>query len=453
MTETIVIQPGPDDGKDTYYGTAYKQSGAPNSGDMEIGGWGDWYWSFLQMDLSSLPTTTSNILSAKLKLYQNGLGTTPNNGKLERITQAWTEAGVTNTSNPAVTTLDMPWQALPMNDWWIVDITDLTKGWIDGTYVNHGVRISGQYNSGSNYPQKRFYTSDEITNASLRPKLVVEVLTQENEAPILNPIGNKIIDENQTLEFTVTADDPDSGDVLTLSATNTPPGSTFNPNTGVFSWTPGFNDAGNYTDIEFAVVDNGTPMELDVELITITVGDVNRSPEFSNPGPQEVLEGDLLTFDITATDPDGDAVSISATNTPSGASFDGTTFSWEPSLAQAGVYVVTFIATDNGMPNTMATYDVVITVGDDPTPMEQAEDLIEEVINLDIPLNVENSYLANLHKIEQFIADGKIQPAINQLNAFMNKLDQDVDHDVITQNEYYLLMEAAQNLIDALTEN
>lgn len=308
-------------------------------------------------------------------------------------------------------------------------------GDVNGDNYNDIVITSGQADAGGRIDSGEVYV----------------VLSEVNQAPILNNIGDKTIDENNLLEFTVTATDPDDGDILTLSSSNIPLGSTFNAETGVFSWIPGYGDSGNYLDIEFTVMDNGSPMKLDVELITITVGDVNRPPEISNPGPQEIAEGEYLEYSINTFDLDGDSVNLTATSVPLGASFDGSVFSWTPSLSQSGVYVVTFIATDDGAPNEISVRDVTITVGDEPTPSEQAEYLVNDVINLNLSSSIENSYLANLQKVEQFILDGKIQAALNQLNAFALKLSQDLSQGKISVEDYDALVSSAQNLINDIS--
>ena len=293
-------------------------------------------------------------------------------------------------------------------------------------------------------------TDNDTPILSASTSISIEVFNT-NRTPVLSVIGNKTVNEGQTLSFAVSATDSD-GDNLTYSASNTPQGSVFNPQTGIFSWTPDYSDEGNYTDIEFAVTDDGSPMELDVELITITVGNVNRAPILNNPGPQTVLENELLSFTVSATDPDGDLVTLSASSTPTGSTFNTTTgvFQWTPSLSDEGIYTAIFIATDDGSPNEQTVLNVIITVGDNPTPTEQAEDLVETVIEFNLPNNVENSYLANLHKVEQFILDGKINPAINQLNAFMNKVEQDYQQGQLTTEEYDSFISAVNNLLQDL---
>lgn len=308
---------------------------------------------------------------------------------------------------------------------------------------------SPDYDDAGSYEVTFTATDDGEPQLSASTTITITVL-DSNRAPVLSPIGNQTINEGQLLTFNVAASDAD-GDNLTYSAANLPPGATFNGQT--FSWTPGYGDAGNYDDLEFAVMDGGEPMELDVELITITVGNVNRAPVIVNPGPQEVLETEQLTFAVTASDPDNDTVTVTATNLPSGSSFNTSTgeFSWTPDLSDEGVYTVEFTAIDNGSPAESSVLSVAITVGDNPTPVEQAEDIVDDVIELVLPQNVENSYLANLHKVGQFILEGKITAAINQLNAFINKVEQDYQQELLTTQERDSLVTAATNLIADLS--
>ncbi len=88
----------------------------------------------------------------------------------------------------------------------------------------------------------------------------------------------------------------------------------------------------------------------------------DRAPVLSAIGNKSVNESQLLTFNISATDPDGDSLTYSASNLPSGASFNATTqtFSWTPSYTQAGNYTgVHFEVTDG---NLTASENITITV-------------------------------------------------------------------------------------------
>lgn len=289
------------------------------------------------------------------------------------------------------------------------------------------------YNQVGDYTVRFIATDDGLPIASSTLNVLITV-SNVNRAPVLDPIGDKMTDENQTLQFAVSATDPD-GDALSYSASNLPAGAAFNPATGIFSWTPSYGQAGNYTNVEFTATDNGSPMQLDTKLITITVNDINRPPVFTAIGSQEVPENQPLTFTISATDPDSNSFVLSAANLPIGSTFNSSTgvFSWTPDFSQAGTYVVDFTATDNGTPTASSILQVVITVGDVPTPTEQAGNLIDIVVDYNFPTAVENSYLANLRKVPKFIEEGKITSAINQLDAFIQKVQQDLVSGLISQ--------------------
>jgi hypothetical protein len=104
---------------------------------------------------------------------------------------------------------------------------------------------------------------------------------------------------------------------------------------------------------------------------------------------------------VTATDPDGNNITLSATDLPSGATFTPSTgvFSWTPGYPTAGVYTPTFTATDDGSPVASSSQDVVITVGSNPTPTEQAQTLVNNVVAANFPTNQQNAYLATSTKL------------------------------------------------------
>jgi hypothetical protein len=83
-------------------------------------------------------------------------------------------------------------------------------------------------------------------------------------------------------------------------------------------------------------------------------------------GSKSVDEGNLLTFTVTASDPDGDGLTFSASNVPTGASFNPSTrvFSWTPAFGASGNYNVQFTVTDNGSPPDSDLEIITITVVD-----------------------------------------------------------------------------------------
>jgi hypothetical protein len=159
----------------------------------------------------------------------------------------------------------------------------------------------------------RFHGMTRFGDPARWPRLVITTVEglPENRPPRIDPIGNRTGNEGELMQFTISATDPDPDDTLTFTAGNLPEGAFFDGPTATFSWLPDYDQAGNYENVEFAVTDDGDPIELDAELITITIGNVNRPPVFVPVSPQEVLENQSLSFRVAATDPDGDETTLS----------------------------------------------------------------------------------------------------------------------------------------------
>ncbi|RLG23586.1 hypothetical protein DRN85_09115, partial [Methanosarcinales archaeon] len=85
-------------------------------------------------------------------------------------------------------------------------------------------------------------------------------------APILDSIGNKSVDENTTLTFTINATDAD-GNLITYSTGSLPNGAKFDTNTATFDWTPAYGQAGSYS-VTFSATDD---IYTDSETISITI--------------------------------------------------------------------------------------------------------------------------------------------------------------------------------------
>jgi hypothetical protein len=304
--------------------------------------------------------------------------------------------------------------------------SDLTST-VDGRYVIKNVELGDTVTATAQKAHYTFNTRVFHTYADSLHQGQITGTKLPNVEPVLNPIGDKTVNEDALLQFTITAADPD-GDALTYSASNLPSGASFDPTTQIFSWTPGYNQAGVYTNIEFTVTDNGTPLGIDSELITITVGNVNRPPVFTPVGSIQAIEGQLVQFTVQATDPDGDNISYFTEQLPPGASFDSATriFSWTPDFTQARTYTIVFFASDNGSPESKTGRTEVVISVSVPPPDVLINQIINTVYALQLSKEVENSYIANLKKVGIFIKDGKVIPAVNQLNATIKKINTDM---------------------------
>lgn len=205
-------------------------------------------------------------------------------------------------------------------------------------------------------------------------------VAKANSAPVLGSIGPKSINENTSLSFTISATDADAQDTLTYSATGLPNGATFTGQS--FSWKPGYSQAGSY-QVTFAVSDGHAQ---DTEVITITVANVNRTPTMTTVSDRSVDAGNSVEFSLAATDPDGDSLTYSAGNLPTGATLTGKNFAWTPTAEQIGAYDITFVVSDGGLSDSKtATVTVVVAKPDVTAPV--AGRCSPEPDSIQVPLN------------------------------------------------------------------
>jgi hypothetical protein len=101
---------------------------------------------------------------------------------------------------------------------------------------------------------------------------------------------------------------------------------------------------------------NSNPAGYTVSNATVLI---DTAPQFISVPSQTVVEGQSLSFTVSATDADADELTYTATTLPSGATFNGGSFSWTPSEGDAGSYVASFEVTDGYLTDTV---NVSITV-------------------------------------------------------------------------------------------
>ncbi len=202
-----------------------------------------------------------------------------------------------------------------------------------------------------------------------------------NRPPVLDPIENKMVDENRLLEFGISGKDYDVEDKgkLVYSAENLPEGATFDADSLIFRWTPGFEQSGIYEDVKFSVSD---PDGLeDSQTISITVNHVNRKPQLAEIGAKSVDENALLTFNLNGGDPDAEdagKLTYSAEGMPEGATLDSATFNWTPTYTQSGNYTIAFTVSDGNLTDSKSASITVDHVNRPPALEAIADQTVNE---------------------------------------------------------------------------
>ncbi len=186
------------------------------------------------------------------------------------------------------------------------------------------------------------------------------------------------------------------------------------------------DDAANGYGVGFARSDINYPSEVSLIDNGVTLARIHPSFEY---GPEI-----HVTFTIFS---DG---SITGNVSQPGNSFN---FSFPPrSVVSTGSNFTVYMGPHDNQASAqlIPSIDDLVITGNNPTPAELSQNLNSAVNTLNAGKNIQNSYLAHLQKIPQFIAAGQNGPAINQLDAFIKKVNQDFAHGLISssQKDYFI---------------
>ena len=219
---------------------------------------------------------------------------------------------------------------------------------------------------------------EDFTPLSASAQFTVTV-TETNTAPVLTPIADKQGAEGSLLTFTATATDLDvPAQTLTFSLTGSPPsGASIHATTGVFTWTPSGSQSGTYT-IGVRVTDNGAGSLHDDQDVTVVIAEGNLPPVIVAIPDQAATVGELLAFQVSASDPNGDTLTYSIADdvgaAPAGLAISSTgVVTWTPQGEHGnGVFVVYIRVTDNGTPSFSSLATATLAVAPNAPPPEFA---------------------------------------------------------------------------------
>ena len=180
--------------------------------------------------------------------------------------------------------------------------------------------------------------------------LALDEVTLTADAPSFTSEPPRTATVGAAYAYDVTAIDP-NGDALTLTASTLPAWLTFVDNgdgTGSLTGTPGDEHVGEH-EVVLDVADANALT--DQQRFTITVAAAGAPPAFTSTPPPSAGVGTEYRYDVVASDPDGDAVTIAASVLPAWLTLtdnlDGTaTLVGTPTAAELGDHDVVLDVTD-----------------------------------------------------------------------------------------------------------
>ncbi|MCF7763615.1 MAG: immunoglobulin domain-containing protein [Verrucomicrobia bacterium] len=212
---------------------------------------------------------------------------------------------------------------------------------------------------------------DNGTPALTASTTVSITVNEVNSVPTLTPVPRQQILAGSPLTVPLSAADPDlPANTLRFSlGTAAPAGSSIDPSTGVFSWTPDPASPPATRLVNVLVTDNGTPALSATQSFEVVVEALNRTPVIAAIGSRTVDEGLAFSLQINATDPDVPTQKLTyeiVSGAPPRMVIDPATgiISWTP--------------TEQDGP---ATHQIVVQVSDDGVPAATARQEFALVVN------------------------------------------------------------------------
>ncbi len=230
--------------------------------------------------------------------------------------------------------------------------------------------------------------------------MFIEVLgpPPSNSAPILDTIGSQTAYCEYPFSLNISASDSD-GDSLEYSVSGLPWSADYSlDSSGTFSWTPFSGHAGTY-QLLFKVSD-GSQSDSEIVILRVLkedppfVQEENSVPVLQTIGPKSVYRDELLSFSLSASDPDDDALEYSVSGLPWSADYSldsSGTFSWTPSGGHVGTYYATFVVSDGVLYDSKV---VEITVMDVVNSVNSAP-VISPVSPMSVPVEHSLSFTVN----------------------------------------------------------
>ncbi|GAB5443698.1 MAG: hypothetical protein Fues2KO_40470 [Fuerstiella sp.] len=163
-----------------------------------------------------------------------------------------------------------------------------------------------------------------------------------------------------TYLYQVAANDADQ-DTLTFSLTQAPTGMTINPQTGRIQWTPATGQDGN-ADVGVTVADSLGATITQNFRIAVADGQPNQLPVITSTPSFFTSVNDSYSYDVAATDADGDTLTYALLQSPSGMTIDAATglIEWTPTAGDLGTTLIEILVTDPSGGGSLQSYSLTV---------------------------------------------------------------------------------------------
>lgn len=340
------------------------------------------YRSLIFFYIVSLPPE-QRILNATLRIYHTEWPVYPTTSytiTTYRITSSWAETTVTWENRPdnaeAYGSQSILYDAY---GWYEFDVTELVRGWYEGSFENWGIMLSGPGASGSDDGYLGFRTRE----SELDPELIIEY-EPDTSPPTIAGLPDQVLPVNTNLNnaidlYAYASDAEDADSALTFTINNSPNSSAgvsidsnryidIFPSTG---WT-------GVTNVEIKVTDTDGLSDTDTFQVDVTGGSSNSPPTISGlPDKQLPVNTsqnnaiDLWAYASDSEDADSD-LNFAINNNPNpsaGISIDSNRYiDINPLPGWVGVTNVSIEVMDTGSLSDLDSFQVEVTSDNGASP-------------------------------------------------------------------------------------
>ena len=187
------------------------------------------------------------------------------------------------------------------------------------------------------------------------------VLGQLNRAPVVDTVPDVAHDTGSDYTYDVDAHDPDRHPIISYTLAGGPEGMTIDDETGEITWDELDLELGTFA-IVVEVRDDHGGIGVQQFTLELTEEPPNRPPAFNKP---PVVTGFINTpyvYELSATDPDGDALTFVLVDGPDGMTYDPVEreLLWTPSGSQFGVPHAVVVTVSDGQVEAEQAFAVVL---------------------------------------------------------------------------------------------
>ena len=229
----------------------------------------------------------------------------------------------------------------------------------DGSPSVNGLQATHTYATAGTYTALLTVSDGRGGTASANAQVTVNGPAPTNHDPSITSSPVTAAIEGQPYTYDVEAADADAGDALSYELTLAPNGMTIDASTGVIAWTPAATDVPSAAVTVRVQDGNGGA---DSQAFTIAVSRANRSPRIDSVPVTTAREQVPYSYQVHATDPNGDRITYALTTGPSGMTVDPTSglVSWTPPAHPPSSVHVVVAASDESGASDVQAFDIAV---------------------------------------------------------------------------------------------